>query len=48
MRSMRIFHKDMDSPGGKPFRPLHDDRVYCSGQPVAVELRSWPDAKLLA
>ena len=22
MRSMRIFHKDMDAPGGKPFRPL--------------------------
>jgi xanthine dehydrogenase YagR molybdenum-binding subunit len=36
MRSMRIFHKDMDAPGGKPFRPLHDDRVYCSGQPVAL------------
>ncbi len=36
MRSMRIFHKDIDSPGGKPFRPLHDERIYYSGQPVAL------------
>lgn len=36
MRSMRVFHKDMDSPGGKPFRPLHDERIYYSGQPVAL------------
>jgi xanthine dehydrogenase YagR molybdenum-binding subunit len=26
----------MTSPGGKPFRPLLDDGVHCSGQPVAL------------
>jgi len=36
MRAMRIFHKDMDAPGGKPFRPLYDDRIYYSGQPLAL------------
>lgn len=36
MRSMRIFHKDIDSPGGRPFKPLLDERVHYSGQPVAL------------
>ncbi|MDB6001693.1 MAG: Xanthine dehydrogenase, partial [Rhizobacter sp.] len=36
MRSMRIFYKDIDSPGGMPFRPLHDERIHYSGQPVAL------------
>ena len=36
MRSFGIFHKDMTAPGGTPFRPLHDDRVLYSGQPVAL------------
>lgn len=36
MRSARLFHKDMVAPGGKPFRPLYDDRVLYSGQPVAL------------
>jgi xanthine dehydrogenase YagR molybdenum-binding subunit len=36
MRSLRLFYKDIVSPGGKPFRPLYDDRIYFSGQPVAL------------
>ncbi len=36
MRSLKIFHKDMDAPGGRPFRPLHDAEVHFSGQPVAL------------
>jgi len=36
MRSSRLFHKDMIAPGGRPFRPLYDDRVASSGQPVAL------------
>ncbi len=36
MRSLGVFYKDMISPGGTPLRPLHDDRVHYSGQPVAV------------
>ncbi|ORC52507.1 xanthine dehydrogenase family protein molybdopterin-binding subunit [Paraburkholderia terricola] len=29
-------YKDMVAPGGTPFRPLWDDRVWYSGQPVAL------------
>lgn len=29
-------YKDMVAPGGSPFRPLWDDRVWYSGQPVAL------------
>ena len=36
MRSMRIFHWDVVAPSGQPFRPLHDDRIRFSGQPVAL------------
>ncbi len=36
VRSWRLFYKDMIAPGGKPFRPLHDDRIAFSGQPVAL------------
>lgn len=36
MRSMRFFYKDMTAPAGKPFRPLHDDEIHYSGQPVAL------------
>jgi len=36
MRAARLFHKDMVAPGGIPFRPLYDDRVVYSGQPVAL------------
>ena len=29
-------YKDMDSPAGSPFRPLHDNKIRYSGQPVAL------------
>jgi len=36
LRSIGLFYKDMTAPPGRPFRPLHDDRVHYSGQPVAL------------
>jgi len=38
MRGNGLFYKDMTAPAGKPFRPLHDDEVLYSGQPVALVL----------
>jgi xanthine dehydrogenase YagR molybdenum-binding subunit len=38
IRSLRYLHKDMTAPGGSPFKPLHDDRIVCSGQPIALVL----------
>ncbi|MGI4859412.1 MAG: xanthine dehydrogenase family protein molybdopterin-binding subunit, partial [Janthinobacterium lividum] len=35
-RSYGLFYKDLDAVGGTPFRPLLDERVYYSGQPVAL------------
>jgi xanthine dehydrogenase YagR molybdenum-binding subunit len=29
-------YKDDVSPGGSPFRPLHDDKIVYSGQPIAL------------
>lgn len=36
MRSWDLFHKDLIAPGGSPFKPLLDDKIHYSGQPVAV------------
>ncbi|QJD98968.1 xanthine dehydrogenase family protein molybdopterin-binding subunit [Massilia forsythiae] len=36
MRSLDIAWKDMTAPGGSPFRPLYSDRVFYSGQPIAL------------
>ena len=36
MRDIGLFYKDMTAPGGTPFRPLHDDQVLYSGQPIAL------------
>jgi xanthine dehydrogenase YagR molybdenum-binding subunit len=36
IRSFDIFYKDMTAPGGSPFRPLYDDKIAYSGQPVAL------------
>ncbi|WKB54703.1 xanthine dehydrogenase family protein molybdopterin-binding subunit [Eleftheria terrae] len=36
MRSLDLFYKDMTAPAGSPFKPLHDERVHYSGQPVAL------------
>jgi xanthine dehydrogenase YagR molybdenum-binding subunit len=36
MRSIDLAYKDMTAPAGSPFRPLFSDRVFYSGQPVAL------------
>jgi len=36
MRDFGLFYKDMTAPGGTPFRPLHDDEIVYSGQPIAL------------
>lgn len=36
MRSLGLFYKDMAAPGGTPFRPLLNDEVMHSAQPVAL------------
>ena len=36
IRSFDLFYKDMTAPGGSPFRPLYDDKIQSSGQPVAL------------
>ncbi len=36
IRSFDIAYKDMTAPAGAPFRPFYDDRVFYSGQPVAL------------
>ena len=36
LRSFDLFYKDMTAPAGSPFRPLYDDQVHSSGQPVAL------------
>lgn len=38
MRSFDLFYKDMTAPGGAPFRPLYDDQIVSSAQPVALVL----------
>jgi xanthine dehydrogenase YagR molybdenum-binding subunit len=36
MRGNDLAYKDMTAPAGSPFRPLYSDRVFYSGQPVAL------------
>ncbi len=36
IRSWDLAYKDMTAPGGSPFRPLFSDRIFYSGQPVAL------------
>jgi xanthine dehydrogenase YagR molybdenum-binding subunit len=36
MRSLNLAYKDMTAPAGSVYKPLHDDRVHSSGQPVAL------------
>jgi xanthine dehydrogenase YagR molybdenum-binding subunit len=38
MRSWDIAYKDMTAPGGSPFRALFSDKIFYSGQPVALVL----------
>lgn len=36
VRSWKVFYKDLIAPGGTPFKPLLDEQIHYSGQPVAV------------
>lgn len=36
VRSLDLFYKDMVAPAGSPFKPLHDARIWYSGQPIAL------------
>lgn len=36
IRKLDLFYKDMTSPGGSPFKPLKDEHIHYSGQPVAL------------
>ncbi|QNA89298.1 xanthine dehydrogenase family protein molybdopterin-binding subunit [Massilia sp. Dwa41.01b] len=36
IRSYDLAYKDMTAPAGSPFRPLFSDRVFYSGQPLAL------------
>jgi xanthine dehydrogenase YagR molybdenum-binding subunit len=38
MRSNDLAFKDMTAPAGSPFRPLFSDRIFYSGQPIALVL----------
>lgn len=38
MRGFDLAYKDMSAPAGSPFRPLYSDRIFYSGQPVALVL----------
>lgn len=38
MRPFKLSYKDMTAPGGFPFRPLYDNVVFYSGQPIALVL----------
>ncbi|VWX63644.1 Xanthine dehydrogenase, molybdenum binding subunit apoprotein [Burkholderiales bacterium 8X] len=37
-RAFGVFYKDMTAPGGTPFKPLRDDQILYSGQPIALVL----------
>ncbi len=39
-------YKDEVAPGGSPFRPLYDDKIMFSGQPIALVLaEEWEIAR---
>ncbi|NNG21686.1 xanthine dehydrogenase family protein molybdopterin-binding subunit [Telluria aromaticivorans] len=40
IRAYDIAFKDMTAPGGSPFRPLASDKIFYSGQPVALVVAS--------
>ena len=39
----RAYKDDVAPPGGKPFRPLYDDRILFNGQPIAVVIAEEPE-----
>ena len=39
----RAYKDDVAPPGGKPFRPLYDDRIWFNGQPIAVVIAEEPE-----
>ncbi|MEJ7687397.1 MAG: xanthine dehydrogenase family protein molybdopterin-binding subunit [Variovorax sp.] len=36
MPAFGLFYKDMVAPSGSPFKPLYDDQIVYSGQPIAL------------
>jgi xanthine dehydrogenase YagR molybdenum-binding subunit len=49
MATASAAYADDVAPDGEPFRPLHDDRVLFSGQPIALVLaRDWEIARFAA
>ena len=43
MASADSAYKDDLAPDGSPFRPLYDDRIWFSGQPVALVIAEEPE-----
>jgi xanthine dehydrogenase YagR molybdenum-binding subunit len=43
MASADSAHKDEVAPEGSPYRPLYDDRIWFSGQPVALVVAEEPE-----
>ncbi|MDX6082856.1 xanthine dehydrogenase family protein molybdopterin-binding subunit [Xanthomonas campestris pv. incanae] len=48
MRGMDLFYKDMTAPAGSPFRPLYDNAILYSGQPIALVVAETFEAARLA
>jgi xanthine dehydrogenase YagR molybdenum-binding subunit len=48
MASADSAYKDDTAPEGSPFRPLYDDRIWFSGQPVAVVVAEEPEVARFA
>lgn len=42
-RSTDSAYKDETAPKGSPFRPLYDDRIMFSGQPIALVVAEEPE-----
>ncbi len=43
MASADSAYKDDVAPEGSPFRPLYDDRIWFSGQPIALVVAEEPE-----
>ena len=43
MASTGRAYRDDVAPEGSPYRPLYDDRIWFSGQPVALEVAEEPE-----
>src|SRR5262249_30082175 len=48
MASAASAYKDDVAPEGSPFRPLNDDKIWFSGQPIALVVAEEPEIARLA